>query len=83
MSTLSICRPQHVPTYHSWMQDEVIRQQTGSEPLTLEAEYDMCASWKEDQDSETFELGYARSQASCSDANQNMAIRMHFHYIVP
>ena len=33
------------------MQDPLLRQQTASEPLTLEQEYAMCASWEKDEDS--------------------------------
>ena len=40
-----------VQRYHEWMQDPLLRQQTASEPLTLEQEYAMCASWEKDEDS--------------------------------
>lgn len=38
--------------YHEWMSSEEIRQQTASEPLTLEEEYEMQQSWQKDEDSE-------------------------------
>ncbi|XP_056628116.1 N-acetyltransferase 9 isoform X1 [Triplophysa dalaica] len=42
----------HVPRYHQWMSSPDLQKLTASEPLTLEQEYDMQKSWKEDNDSE-------------------------------
>ncbi|CAN0187903.1 unnamed protein product [Scytosiphon promiscuus] len=47
-------RREHVLTYHGWMQDPWIREMTASEPLSLEEEYDMQLSWKEDPKKCTF-----------------------------
>lgn len=40
-----------MPTYHAWMQDPALLASTGSEPLTLEQEYAMQQTWREDSDS--------------------------------
>ncbi|CAN0355225.1 unnamed protein product, partial [Hapterophycus canaliculatus] len=47
-------RREHVLTYHGWMQDPWIREMTASEPLSLEEEYDMQLSWKQDPKKCTF-----------------------------
>ncbi|CAN0219216.1 unnamed protein product, partial [Ectocarpus fasciculatus] len=54
-------RREHVPTYHGWMQDPWIRgttaleiAMTASEPLSLDEEYAMQLSWKEDPKKCTF-----------------------------
>ncbi|KAG7011875.1 N-acetyltransferase 9-like protein [Cucurbita argyrosperma subsp. argyrosperma] len=38
----------HVPKYHEWMKDPALLQATGSEPLTLDQEYQMQLSWTQD-----------------------------------
>ena len=47
---------EHVPKYHEWMKDQEILEATASEPLTLEKEFEMQKSWREDEDKLTFIL---------------------------
>ncbi len=49
-------RREHVPQYHEWMKDPYLQQTTESEPLTMEQEYEMQASWRNDEDKCTFIL---------------------------
>ncbi|XP_017122597.1 N-acetyltransferase 9-like protein [Drosophila elegans] len=44
----------HVEKYHKWMSNDTLRQLTASEELTLDEEYEMQKSWREDSDKLTF-----------------------------
>ncbi len=46
----------HVPKYNSWMKSQTLQDLTGSEPLTLEEEIEMCMDWKRDPNKYTFIL---------------------------
>lgn len=49
-------RREHVPQYHEWMKRPELQEATASEPLSLEEEYAMQASWRHDDDKLTFIL---------------------------
>ncbi|XP_022654002.1 N-acetyltransferase 9-like protein [Varroa destructor] len=44
----------HVEKYHKWMENADLQLLTGSEALTLEQEFDMQRTWREDADKCTF-----------------------------
>ena len=46
--------PCHVPRYNLWMSDPTLLLLTGSEPLTLEEEEEMCEAWRRDDTKRTF-----------------------------
>ncbi|KAM1503413.1 hypothetical protein ACFX15_027817 [Malus domestica] len=45
---------EHVPKFHEWMKDQALLQATGSEPLTLDQEYQMQLTWTQDPNSTLF-----------------------------
>ncbi|BGP12841.1 hypothetical protein JCM10213_001325 [Rhodosporidiobolus nylandii] len=76
----------HVPRYNEWMQSEVLRELTASEPLTLEEEFEMqpvanggdavrsgwTGSWRLDQDKLTFII-HSRSPSAPSPSSSSPA----------
>ncbi|KAL7566096.1 hypothetical protein ACA910_003871 [Epithemia clementina (nom. ined.)] len=52
--TLVPYRPCHVERYHEWMQNVDLLEATGSEPLSLEEEYEMQNTWRLDNQKCTF-----------------------------
>ena len=46
--------PEHIETYHGWMQDEELLRLTCSEPLTIDEERQNQQSWRDDPNKVTF-----------------------------
>jgi len=63
-----------VPLYHSWMQDKTLLQQTATEPLSLEEEYENQLSWRLDPHKYTFLIVYLvhPSQPQCIVGDVNL-----------
>ncbi|CCI40881.1 unnamed protein product [Albugo candida] len=68
--------PEHVPKYHEWMTDPHLRECTASEPLTLDEEYAMQISWREDPKKCTFIVLHRGSDDLETHTSQDAIDRM-------
>ena len=64
----------HVPTYHRWMQNPELLEATASEPLTLEEEFENCASWSSDPYKLTFIVLAVTDQKNDSENSEISAM---------
>lgn len=67
----------HVPKYHEWMKNPDIQAATASEPLTLEQEFRMQESWRQDNDKLTFIVnlsGLHGDDAMVGDVNMFLSL---------
>lgn len=62
-------RKKYVDIYHKWMTSQELLESTASEPLSIEEEYEMQLSWKNDPFKCTFILIDVRDMKPCGDVN--------------
>ena len=61
---------EHVEVYNGWMKSQELLEMTASEPLTLEEEYAMQASWRIDEKKCTFIILAHNSEMSLSSLSR-------------
>ena len=66
-------RKHHVEKYHEWMCSQELLEATASEPLSLEEEYEMQKSWRDDAKKCTFILLRGGQMASKKDMMRVLA----------
>jgi len=64
-------RKEHVPQYHQWMLDPELRENTASELLSLEEEYENQESWNEDPTKLSFIILDRQLSESSNEAGNN------------